>query len=199
MASPRRATCRGGNRVPSGCRPVPLIDSQALDMAAASYFGRGDTNQSNNSASVTTSVPPLPLRAAKVSSATETNKKFRVSARPRLATFARRRTPVGTTSRFKLDKPAAVRFDFGRQARGRRVSGRCVAQKRQNRRKPKCRRTVPRGTLRFAAHAGVNTVRFYGWLSHRRKLRPGKYTLAITASTTGIGSTSERLTFTIVR
>jgi uncharacterized repeat protein (TIGR01451 family) len=69
------------------------IDSQALDMAAASYFGRGGTNQSNNSASVTTSVPPLPLRAAKVSSATETNKKFRVSARPRLATFAPRARP----------------------------------------------------------------------------------------------------------
>jgi uncharacterized repeat protein (TIGR01451 family) len=175
------------------------IGSQALDAAAASYPGRGDTNPSNNSASVTTTVPPLPLVAAKISSAGVTNKRFRASARPRLATSARRRPPVGTIFRFKLDKAAAVRLDFGQPARGRRVDGRCVAQKRQNRRKPSCRRTVRRGTLHVAAHAGTNTVRFYAWLSRRRKLKPGRYTLAITATTAGIGSTSKKLTFTVVR
>ena len=46
-----------------------------------------------------------------------------------------------------------------------------------------------RGSLTFAGHAGLNTVRFNGWLSRTKKLKPGKYTLAITATTPGVGDT----------
>jgi uncharacterized repeat protein (TIGR01451 family) len=178
---------------------VATVHSPALDMAAASYPGRGDTDPSNNLASVTTNVAPSPVVAANVSNATLSNRTFRESSRPHPAAFARRRPPVGTTFKFTLDKAVPVRLDFTQRARGRKVKGRCVTQNRQNRRKPACRRTAIRGSLRSAGHAGVNTVRFYGWLSTRRKLRPGRYTLVITATTTGVGSTSEKLTFTIVR
>jgi uncharacterized repeat protein (TIGR01451 family) len=178
-------------------RNVATVDSQALDTAAANYPGRGDTDPSNNSASVTTAVAPPPL--AHVSDASESNKTFRDSTRSRPATFARRGPPVGTTFKFKLDNAAPVRFDFTQPARGRKVNGKCVAQNKRNKLKPGCRRTVIRASLSFAGHAGVNTVRFYGWLSHRRKLKPGKYTLVITATTPGVGSTSQKLRFTIVR
>jgi uncharacterized repeat protein (TIGR01451 family) len=178
---------------------VATVDSPALDLAAAGYPGRGDTDPSNNSASVTTNVAPSPITAANVSNATLSNRTFRASTRPRRAAFARRRPPVGTTFKFTLDKAAPVRFDFAQAVRGRKVNRRCVAQNRRNRRKPACRRTAIRGSLGFAGHAGINTVRFYGWLSNRRRLKPGRYTLVITATTTGAGSTSKKLTFTIVR
>ena len=56
------------------------------------------------------------------------------------------------------------------------------------------------GTLRFRAHAGANKVRFQGRISRTRKLKPGRYTLVITAtSTTGPQSTPKTLTFTIVK
>jgi uncharacterized repeat protein (TIGR01451 family) len=180
-------------------RNVATVGSPALDAAAAGYPGRGDTNPSNDSASVTTTVTPQPLLAANVSNATLSNRAFRGSTRPHPAAFARRRPPVGTTFKFTLDKAAPVRFDFTQAVRGRKLNGRCVAQNRRNRRKPACRRTAIRGSLGFAGHAGVNTVRFYGWLSNRRRLKPGRYTLVITATTTGVGSTSKTLTFTIVR
>ena len=56
-----------------------------------------------------------------------------------------------------------------------------------------------RGSLSFAGHVGVNVVNFYGWLSRHHRLKPGKYTLLITATTPGAGSTSQKLKFTIVR
>jgi hypothetical protein len=114
-------------------------------------------------------------------------------------TFARRRPPVGTRFTFTLDKPAAVRLSFTQLVHGRRLDGRCVAQTKRTRHKPTCTRTVTRGDLTVAGHAGINTTRFYGWLSHRRKLRPGRYTLVITATTPGVGSSSQKLGFTIAR
>ena len=58
---------------------------------------------------------------------------------------------------------------------------------------------LQRGSLPFAGHPGLNTVRFSGWLSRTKKLTPGKYTLVITAITRGVGATSQTLRFSIVR
>jgi hypothetical protein len=103
---------------------------------------------------------------------------------------------VGTIFKYKLDLAAAVRFDFTQQGR-RKTNGKCVAPNRRNKRKPKCTRL--RGSLTFTGHAGLNTVRFKGWLSRTQKLTPGKYTLLITAITPGVGTTSQTLAFRIVR
>lgn len=77
------------------------------------------------------------------------------------------------------------------------VNGKCVALNKRNKRKPKC--TPQPGSLSFAGHAGLNTVRFSGWLSRSKKLALGKYTLVITSITPGVGATSQMLRFTVVR
>jgi hypothetical protein len=57
---------------------------------------------------------------------------------------------------------------------------------------------VVRGALSFTAAAGTHMVRFQGRLSKHKKLKPGRYTLMITATNATARATA-RLTFTIVR
>src|SRR5205807_4315585 len=94
-----------------------------------------------------------------------------------------RRAHVGTTIRFRLTQPATARLTFSQPKTGRKVRGRCRSLTRANRRKPRC--TIPkvRGTLVVNAHAGTNKVRFQGRLSRSKRLKPGRYTLTITAPT----------------
>jgi hypothetical protein len=83
---------------------------------------------------------------------------------------------------------------------GRKVGKRCKTLTRGNRKKPKC--TIPnvRGTLTVNAHAGTNKVRFQGRLSRTKKLKPGRYTLTITATdSAGNRSNAKTVSFTIVR
>lgn len=82
---------------------------------------------------------------------------------------------IGTTFRFKLDQPAKVRFVFSR--RGKRT-----------------------GALTFAAHSGANKLRFLGRISKMRKLRPGRYTVTVTATNAaGKQSKPQSLSFKIAR
>lgn len=139
-------------------------------------------------------IPPPHL-----SGAFATHSRFRASRHAHLIRVARRRPPIGTTFKFTLDKAAVVRLVFTQRRPGRRVNGRCVAPRRSNRHKHHCTRTVTRGSLTIVAHAGVNSVQFLGWLSPTRKLGPGRYRLAITATTIPGGSTSKSVPFRIVR
>jgi FG-GAP repeat len=112
----------------------------------------------------------------------------------------KRKPPVGTTFSFTLNEPASVSFAFTQQVAGRKVNGKCVAQTKANRRKHACKRTVTQGTLSFTGHARTNKVSFQGRISRSKKLRPGTYTLIITAtSTAGQRSSPRQLTFTIVK
>jgi hypothetical protein len=98
--------------------------------------------------------------------------RFRLgSALPHLAARVRR----GAVIRFTLSAPATVRLIFKR-AHARRV------------------------TLAVHAHAGRNLLRFDGRLSRRRHLRPGRYTLRISARD-AIGSASPRrlIHFTLLK
>ena len=145
-------------------------------------------------------VSPGTVSAAIVSDASETNTAFRATAHAQLVQTARKRPPVGTTFNFGLNEAAPIRFDFTRPTTGREVDGKCVAQAKRNKRHHrKCVRTNVLGTLSFAGHEGPNSMRFFGWLSRQQKLKPGKYTLVITATTPGAGSTSKKLAFTIVK
>jgi Right handed beta helix region len=120
----------------------------------------------------------------------------------RLASISRkhRPPPLGTTFTFTVSEQATVSFVFTQQVGGRRVGGRCVAQTRRNRHRHACTRTVTRGALSFAAAVGTDKVAFQGRLSHAQRLRPGTYTVVITAkNAAGQRSASRRLTFTIVR
>lgn len=96
----------------------------------------------------------------------------------RLATISRAKAPIGTTFSFSLSDQATVTFSFTRRAGA---------------------RTVTAGTLTFTGHAGTNKVAFQGRVSPRRKLRPGRYTLVITATDpAGARSAPKSLSFTIV-
>ncbi|HEX3909180.1 MAG TPA: hypothetical protein VHW67_00590 [Solirubrobacteraceae bacterium] len=118
----------------------------------------------------------------------------------RLARISRAKTPTGTTFSFSLSEQATVTFGFAQLPGGRRVGGECLPQTEKNRRKPACRRTAMAGTLTFKAHSGTNKVAFQGRISPVEKLRPGHYTLAITATdTAGARSAPKSLSFTIVK
>ncbi len=109
----------------------------------------------------------------------------------------KKKPPVGTTFSFNLNEPASVTFTFTRPARGRTVAKKCVAQSMSNEHKPHCTRTLTAGTFTFSAHAGTSKVRFEGLLSKRNKLKPGSYTLLVTATASGKHSTTRTLHFTI--
>jgi hypothetical protein len=112
----------------------------------------------------------------------------------------KRRPPVGTTFSLHLDRPAKVQFSFTQRITGRRAGSRCVAVSRTNRRKPRCTLVVTRGTLSFNGHAGTNRVAFGGRVSRVTKLRPGHYTLVITATdSAGHHAKPHALTFTMLK
>jgi hypothetical protein len=119
----------------------------------------------------------------------------------RLASIsAKRKLPVGTTFSFVLNEPASARFVFTQSVLGRKIKGRCVASTQRHAHTRRCRVTIVRGTLALTAHAGANRVRFQGLLARGRRLKPGTYTVAITAAIAGAPrSARSTLTFTIVR
>lgn len=82
-------------------------------------------------------------------------------------------------------------------AHGRLAGRRCTAQTKQNKRKRPCTRTVTAATLRFTGQAGTDKVRFEGVISKRHQLKPGSYTLLVTATASGRHSTTSTLHFTI--
>jgi uncharacterized repeat protein (TIGR01451 family) len=175
------------------------VGSATLDSAAARASGAGDTNAANNSASTTTAVVTVPSTAVGgIANATQSHTRWREPRRPKLATVSKKQPPVGTTFELTLRGRASVRFDFTQRVAGRRVRGKCVARTNANKHKSACARTVSRGSLSFAGRAGLTTVDFQGRVSASKKLNPGTYTVVITATTPGVGSTFKRLTFTIV-
>ncbi len=118
----------------------------------------------------------------------------------RLASISRAKIPIGTTFSFSLNEQATVTFSFAASVSGRKVGGECVRQTGKNRRKPACRGTATAGTLTFTGHSGTNKVAFQGRISPVEKLKPGRYTLVITATNSAaVRSASKSLSFTIVK
>jgi len=92
------------------------------------------------------------------------------------------RAPLGTTFTFKLNTKAEVRLAFAAPKKSRRGKRAAVAM------------------LSFNGHPGTNRVAFQGRISSTKKLRPGRYTVAITATNSaGLRSAPRSLSFTIVR
>jgi flagellar hook assembly protein FlgD len=116
--------------------------------------------------------PPAP----KISGLKQSHKRWRRGGK--LATITRKRAPVGDTFTFKLTADAKLTLTFTHKVHGR-------------------KRTAGKLTFK-TAHAGKRKVKFQGRLSHHRKLKPGTYTLKITASNPSGHSTSKGITFTIV-
>ena len=119
----------------------------------------------------------------------------------RLARVSRKKgPPIGTTFSFSLSEPAAVSFRFTQHVAGRTVGRDCVPQTSTTRRRKACERTVTAGTLSFPGHGGSNKVTFQGRISRSKRLKPGSYRLAITATnSSGQRSAPEWLSFSIVK
>ena len=110
------------------------------------------------------------------------------------------KAPVGTTFSLTLNQAATVSLAFTRQVPGRKVKHGCVAPSRENRHKPVCKRTAVRGQLSVAAHAGKNKLPFLGRITKSNKLKPGRYTVKLTASNPARQHSGQQsLTFTIVK
>jgi FG-GAP repeat protein len=112
---------------------------------------------------------------------------------------AKKTAPVGTTFSFSLNVPAAISFTFTQRVSGRKVTGKCVAQAKRKRRRRTCQPTVKAANLSFIGHSGTNRVAFQGRISRSSELKPGHYTLLITAENSAGHSSPHRLTFTIVK
>ena len=122
----------------------------------------------------------------------------------KLATLARakpkRKAPVGTTFSFTLNTAAAVKLTFTQRADGRNVAGRCVARTNHNNSRHHCRRTVTVGTLSLpTAPAGNRRIGFQGRLSSHKTLKPGRYSVTITATNASGHTSAKALAFTIVK
>jgi hypothetical protein len=139
--------------------------------------------------------PALPPALSAVS---QSHRRWRLGSK--LATVAAApRPPVGTTFRFTLNEAATVRFAFGQLLPGRKVNGKCVAQTAANRGHRACTRSLPRGSLSFSAGTGPHKLAFRGRITRTRTLKPGRYTLTITATNAaGQRATKTLRPFTLV-
>jgi hypothetical protein len=171
---------------------VTVTDSDGIIASAPITLS---INAASSSATAAPSAPPV---APLVRSARESAKSWREGNT--LAQISHsHKPPVGTTFSFILNESATVRFAFMQAASGRKVGTRCVAQTKGNRRRHACMRTLTVATLTFAGHAGTDKVRFEGRISHSKKLKPGRYTLIITAANAAGQSRPVQLSFTIVK
>jgi hypothetical protein len=177
-------------------RPQPFSSAVAALLAGTTYHFRAVSENAGGAtygADQTFTTPERPV----IGRATQSHRRWRRAGR--LAAITRRRPPVGTVFAFTLDQPAAVAFAFTQPLGGRVVNRRCVSRTKANAHKKACRLTLTRGLLTFAGHTGANRVAFQGRVSRTRRLTPGTYTLAITATNAaGQASAPARLTFTIV-
>jgi len=168
----------------------------ALGGHAVSAVYRGDAvYASSSSPAVEESVaPPAPV----LSALTQSHRSWREGRR--LAVISRApRIPVGTTFSFQLSAPASLTLSFERSLAGRRAGRRCVRPGRRNRRRARCVRLVPAGTLALTAtRAGVSRIGFQGRLTRTRRLAPGSYVLLLSARNVTGATGPTRIAFTIL-
>jgi hypothetical protein len=121
--------------------------------------------------------PPKPPPPPVVQNARQSKTRWREGHR--LARISRGKAPIGTTFSFSLNEEATVTLGFTRRVN---------------------RRAATAGTLTFTGHTGTNRVAFQGRISPGKKLKPGRYTLVITAANSaGVSSAPKSLSFTIVK
>jgi hypothetical protein len=150
------------------------------------------------SETTTTATLATPTTPPTLMNVRQSHRRWRLGTK--LAKFAAAaKPPVGTTFRFALNESATVRFAFAQLLPGRKVNAKCMAQTSANRNHKACTRSVPRGSLSFSAGAGLHKLFFQGRLTRTRKLKPGTYTLTITATNAAGQRASKTLrSFTIV-
>lgn len=187
----------------TGLTPGTVYHVQLLVTTPDGSTGSSDASFTTAPAPVVTltkppaTCPPVCVRPAiggvsqSASEWREGNKLARISAKGK--------PPIGTKFSFSLSAASSLKLRFTQRLPGRRVRGRCVAPSARNAHSKRCSRTITAGTLVLSGHAGRNSVAFQGLISRTQKLKPGRYTLLITATNAGGTSTPASLSFKIVR
>jgi hypothetical protein len=159
----------------------------------------GDNDGITATQTATYTVVPVAAIPPSVTALSESASVWREGSK--LAQFtAKKKPPVGTTFSFTLNEQANLTLTFTQRLSGRRVHGKCVAQTKKNKVKPRCKRAVTAGTLTLAADQGSNKIRFYGRLSPTKRLKPSSYAVTIAATNAAQQrSTSRPLKFKIVK
>jgi hypothetical protein len=145
--------------------------------------------------------PPSPS----LTGVSQSHKQWRAGSKPAAITAKKHRNkhkaPIGTSFRFMLNTPSQVTLTFTESVKGRKgQGGKCVGQTKRNKHKRSCERTLPAGTLSFpSAAAGTDSIAFAGKISAHKKLKPGRYTVAIVASNATGHSAQSKLRFTVVK
>jgi hypothetical protein len=121
-----------------------------------------------------------------------------------LAPSASITTPVsGATFTFTLNVAATVKLAFTTTSPGRlaKIKNKpvCVAPTAHNTKLRKCKRTLTAGTMSLNARSGTDKIAFQGRISPTRKLKPGTYTVTLTATGATASSAPRSLKFTIVK
>jgi hypothetical protein len=95
---------------------------------------------------------------------------------------SRKKAPVGSRVRYRLDKASTARFTIERRAPGRKKGHSCVKPTKKNRKAKHCTRYVKlKGSFSRTSTAGLNSFRFTGRL-RGKKLRPARYRLVMVAT-----------------
>ena len=183
-----------GNTIVAG---APEHSVGANEEQGAAYMS---TNPPSTLASGSSSGLPLPVSRVRptISRVHQSHSTWRLGSK-RAQISANKKAPVGTKFSFSLNVPAVINFTFTQRVSGRKVTGKCVAQTKRKRRRRTCQPTVRAAHLSFIGHSGKNQVAFQGRISRSNTLKPGHYTLLITAENSAGRSSPHQLTFTIVR
>ena len=132
-------------------------------------------------------IAPAKPRVPVIGALHQTSAKWREGTKLAAVSSARK-PPLGTSFSFTLNEAATLSFAFTTKGTGRKVKGRCVAQSPHNRKARRCSRAILRGKLQLSGHAGSDRIRFQGLLSKHSRLKPGTYTVTLTATTAGLKS-----------
>jgi hypothetical protein len=144
------------------------------------HVGLPTVPQTSPPVTVTVTAPPPLLPAPKITKLSQTHATWRAgsaSASLAKAKAKKPKPPTGTTFSFTLNVAASVSFSFTQTGHGRTT-------------------TVATLTER-GAKAGVNRLAFAGRVSSSKKLKPGRYTLKLVATSGGQSSAPVGISFTI--
>jgi hypothetical protein len=145
----------------------------------------------------TPQTPQTVAQAPALTHASQTHARWRKAGVRTHSSVRKPHVPVGTTFSFDLNESASVTLSFIEHVTGHKRGKACVAPHSGNDTKHRCTRNLAAGALTLSAHAGSNSVRFAGAVAKRDELKPGSYTLLLTASASGKQSTPSQLNFTI--
>jgi streptogramin lyase len=179
-----------GTQIATGQSYTPTREEvgHQLSCSETATYPLLDVTDSATSASIAIVTPPPPA----ITNVHQSASRWREGNKLAHASRKGKKPPVGTMISFVLSENASLSFEFTQ------IHASCRAGGHKHSQVKNCGRTTSAGKLSFSGHSGANSVSFQGRLSRARALKPGNYTLTITAiDSEGARSASKSLRFTI--